>query len=187
MKVQMLPFIYLQVLSLLGWNITTLLESLLKGYILVQSEIASSDTSKSLYLCMCLFHSAIRASKRALPTLSSRLICATSSTSRRKDGRRDTSCASRCLEAKLWCWLFRVKSRPSGGSRYVSEGKTRGTWLRGEQQHKVCLFVCLEVNVFLFWIQVVQDVGSQCSNTEGLDGSTSPIIQRKLELDKVCV
>lgn len=33
--------------------------------------------------------------------------------------------------------------------------------------------------------QVVQDVGSQCSNTEGVDGSTSPIIQRKLELDKV--
>lgn len=32
----------------------------------------------------------------------------------------------------------------------------------------------------------MQDVGSQCSNTEGLDGSTSPIIQRKLELDKVC-
>lgn len=35
--------------------------------------------------------------------------------------------------------------------------------------------------------QVVQDVGSQCSNTEGVDGSTSPIIQRKLELDKVLV
>ncbi|KAM9333855.1 actin filament-associated protein 1-like 1 [Pholidichthys leucotaenia] len=35
------------------------------------------------------------------------------------------------------------------------------------------------------WLKVVQDVGSQCSNTEGLDGSTSPIIQRKLELDKV--
>uniref|UniRef100_A0AAQ4QCK9 Actin filament-associated protein 1-like 1 n=1 Tax=Gasterosteus aculeatus aculeatus TaxID=481459 RepID=A0AAQ4QCK9_GASAC len=33
------------------------------------------------------------------------------------------------------------------------------------------------------WLKVVQDVGSQCSNTEG---STSPIIQRKLELDKVC-
>uniref|UniRef100_G3QAX8 Actin filament-associated protein 1-like 1 n=1 Tax=Gasterosteus aculeatus aculeatus TaxID=481459 RepID=G3QAX8_GASAC len=32
------------------------------------------------------------------------------------------------------------------------------------------------------WLKVVQDVGSQCSNTEG---STSPIIQRKLELDKV--
>lgn len=32
---------------------------------------------------------------------------------------------------------------------------------------------------------MVHDVGSQCSNTEGLDGSTSPIIQRKLELDKV--
>ncbi|KAA8586764.1 hypothetical protein FQN60_000600 [Etheostoma spectabile] len=35
------------------------------------------------------------------------------------------------------------------------------------------------------WLKVVQDVGSQCSNTEGPDGSTSPIIQRKLELDKV--
>ncbi|XP_005727900.1 actin filament-associated protein 1-like 1 [Pundamilia nyererei] len=35
------------------------------------------------------------------------------------------------------------------------------------------------------WLKVVHDVGSQCSNTEGLDGSTSPIIQRKLELDKV--
>ncbi|XP_034405878.1 actin filament-associated protein 1-like 1 [Cyclopterus lumpus] len=32
------------------------------------------------------------------------------------------------------------------------------------------------------WLKVVQDVGSQCNNTEG---STSPIIQRKLELDKV--
>ncbi|KAK9536450.1 hypothetical protein VZT92_006226 [Zoarces viviparus] len=32
------------------------------------------------------------------------------------------------------------------------------------------------------WLKVVQDVGSQCSNTEG---STSPIIQRKLELDKM--
>ncbi|XP_041657801.1 actin filament-associated protein 1-like 1 [Cheilinus undulatus] len=35
------------------------------------------------------------------------------------------------------------------------------------------------------WLKVVQDVGSQSGNTEGLDGSTSPIIQRKLELDKV--
>ncbi|KAG7217082.1 hypothetical protein INR49_027622 [Caranx melampygus] len=35
------------------------------------------------------------------------------------------------------------------------------------------------------WLKVVQDVGSQCSKTEGPDGSTSPIIQRKLELDKV--
>lgn len=44
-----------------------------------------------------------------------------------------------------------------------------------------------EVNVLFLRVQVVQDVGSQCSNTEGLDGSTSPIIQRKLELDKVFV
>lgn len=44
-----------------------------------------------------------------------------------------------------------------------------------------------EVNVLFLCDQVVQDVGSQCSNTEGLDGSTSPIIQRKLELDKVFV
>ncbi|CAJ1063591.1 actin filament-associated protein 1-like 1 [Xyrichtys novacula] len=35
------------------------------------------------------------------------------------------------------------------------------------------------------WLKVVQDVGSQSSNTEGLEGSTSPIIQRKLELDKI--
>ncbi|XP_008331479.1 actin filament-associated protein 1-like 1b isoform X1 [Cynoglossus semilaevis] len=35
------------------------------------------------------------------------------------------------------------------------------------------------------WLKVVQEVGSQCSNTEGLNGSCSPIIQRKLELDKV--
>ncbi|XP_068600551.1 actin filament-associated protein 1-like 1 [Brachionichthys hirsutus] len=34
------------------------------------------------------------------------------------------------------------------------------------------------------WLKVVQDVGSQCSNAEGLDESTSPIIKRKLELDK---
>ncbi|XP_055082297.1 actin filament-associated protein 1-like 1 [Periophthalmus magnuspinnatus] len=35
------------------------------------------------------------------------------------------------------------------------------------------------------WLKVVKDVGSQCSNTDTLDGSTSPIIQRKLEIDKV--
>ncbi|KAM7398238.1 hypothetical protein PAMA_006235 [Pampus argenteus] len=35
------------------------------------------------------------------------------------------------------------------------------------------------------WLKVVQDVGSQSSNIEGLNGSTSPIIQRKLELDKM--
>ncbi|CAG11747.1 unnamed protein product, partial [Tetraodon nigroviridis] len=35
------------------------------------------------------------------------------------------------------------------------------------------------------WLKVVQDVGSKCSNPDGADGSTSPIIQRKLELDKV--
>lgn len=46
---------------------------------------------------------------------------------------------------------------------------------------------CFQVKIFFSCDQVVQDVGSQCSNNEGLDGSTSPIIQRKLELDKVCV
>ncbi|XP_041865193.1 actin filament-associated protein 1-like 1 [Melanotaenia boesemani] len=35
------------------------------------------------------------------------------------------------------------------------------------------------------WLKVVHDVCSQCNNTEGLNGSTSPIIQRKLELDKM--
>lgn len=35
------------------------------------------------------------------------------------------------------------------------------------------------------WLKVVKDVGSQCSHTENLNGSTSPIIQRKLEIDKV--
>lgn len=35
------------------------------------------------------------------------------------------------------------------------------------------------------WLKVVKDVGSLCSNTENLNGSTSPIIQRKLEIDKV--
>uniref|UniRef100_A0A1A7X665 Actin filament-associated protein 1-like 1 n=1 Tax=Iconisemion striatum TaxID=60296 RepID=A0A1A7X665_9TELE len=35
------------------------------------------------------------------------------------------------------------------------------------------------------WLKVVHDIGSQCNNTEGLNGSTSPIIQRKLELDKM--
>ncbi|XP_060911229.1 actin filament-associated protein 1-like 1 [Labrus mixtus] len=35
------------------------------------------------------------------------------------------------------------------------------------------------------WLKVVQDVSSQSSNTDGLEGSTSPIIQRKLELDKI--
>lgn len=40
---------------------------------------------------------------------------------------------------------------------------------------------------YFFRVQVVHDVGSQCNNTDGLNGSTSPIIQRKLELDKVRV
>uniref|UniRef100_A0A8C5HRB8 Actin filament-associated protein 1-like 1 n=1 Tax=Gouania willdenowi TaxID=441366 RepID=A0A8C5HRB8_GOUWI len=35
------------------------------------------------------------------------------------------------------------------------------------------------------WLKVVHDVGSQCSKSEGPEGSTSPILQRKLELDKV--
>ncbi|KAM6907495.1 actin filament-associated protein 1-like 1 [Xenentodon cancila] len=35
------------------------------------------------------------------------------------------------------------------------------------------------------WLKVVHDVSSQCNNTDGLNGSTSPIIQRKLELDKM--
>lgn len=35
------------------------------------------------------------------------------------------------------------------------------------------------------WLKVVQEVSSQCSNSEHLNGSTSPIIQRKLEIDKV--
>lgn len=30
-------------------------------------------------------------------------------------------------------------------------------------------------------------MGSKCGSPEGAEGSTSPIIQRKLELDKVCV
>lgn len=30
-------------------------------------------------------------------------------------------------------------------------------------------------------------MGSKCSNADGADGSTSPILQRKLELDKVCL
>ena len=72
------------------------------------------------------------------------------------------------------------------GTHQKSEGKTRGNMTEGRTRTQG-LFVCLEVNIFFFWNQVVQDVGSQCSNTEGLDGSTSPIIQRKLELDKVCV
>lgn len=72
-------------------------------------------------------------------------------------------------------WLkVRIRGEDTGN---MAEGRTTTQGL----------FVCLEVNIFFFWIQVVQDVGSQCSNTEGLDGSTSPIIQRKLELDKVCV
>lgn len=44
----------------------------------------------------------------------------------------------------------------------------------------------VQKGMFFLFYQVVHDVGSQCNNTEGLNGSTSPIIQRKLELDKVC-
>ncbi|CAN9501493.1 unnamed protein product [Ophioblennius macclurei] len=35
------------------------------------------------------------------------------------------------------------------------------------------------------WLKVIHDVSSQCSSGDLLDGSTSPIIQRKMELDKV--
>uniref|UniRef100_A0A3B3BL88 Actin filament-associated protein 1-like 1 n=1 Tax=Oryzias melastigma TaxID=30732 RepID=A0A3B3BL88_ORYME len=35
------------------------------------------------------------------------------------------------------------------------------------------------------WLKVVHDVGIQFNHSEGLNGSTSPIIQRKLELDKM--
>ncbi|XP_054610871.1 actin filament-associated protein 1-like 1 isoform X2 [Dunckerocampus dactyliophorus] len=34
------------------------------------------------------------------------------------------------------------------------------------------------------WLKVVQDVGSHCGNMDGLSGSTSPVVDRKLELDK---
>lgn len=67
----------------------------------------------------CLFSSVLRASKRVLPTQSSPWICATSSMSPRRARKRDMSYASRCLEVKLWSSLFRAKSRPRGGSRYL--------------------------------------------------------------------
>ncbi|XP_046898931.1 actin filament-associated protein 1-like 1b isoform X1 [Hypomesus transpacificus] len=35
------------------------------------------------------------------------------------------------------------------------------------------------------WLQVIQEVASQANSTETLEGSSSPIIQRKLELDKL--
>ncbi|XP_077448461.1 actin filament-associated protein 1-like 1 [Stigmatopora argus] len=35
------------------------------------------------------------------------------------------------------------------------------------------------------WIKVVQDVGSHCGNMDSLSASASPIIQRKLEIDKM--
>ncbi|XP_057676895.1 actin filament-associated protein 1-like 1 isoform X2 [Corythoichthys intestinalis] len=35
------------------------------------------------------------------------------------------------------------------------------------------------------WIKVVQDVGSHCGNMDALSASASPIIQRKLEIDKM--
>nr|XP_057943060.1 actin filament-associated protein 1-like 1 isoform X2 [Doryrhamphus excisus] len=34
------------------------------------------------------------------------------------------------------------------------------------------------------WLKVVQDAGSHCGNIDGLSGSTSPVVDRKLELDK---
>lgn len=70
---------------------------------------------------------------------------------------------------KGWCWVRQQQGKTQGN---VAEARTQD---------------CLEVKVFFLCDQVVQDVGSQCGNTEGLDGSTSPIIQRKLELDKVWV
>ncbi|XP_077362040.1 actin filament-associated protein 1-like 1 isoform X2 [Festucalex cinctus] len=35
------------------------------------------------------------------------------------------------------------------------------------------------------WIKVVQDVGSHCGNMDALNASTSPVVQRKTELDKM--
>ncbi|XP_077401870.1 actin filament-associated protein 1-like 1 [Vanacampus margaritifer] len=35
------------------------------------------------------------------------------------------------------------------------------------------------------WIKVVQDVGSHCGNMDVLNASTSPVVQRKTELDKM--
>lgn len=44
----------------------------------------------------------------------------------------------------------------------------------------------LVVTLLFSLLQVVHDVGIQFNHSEGPNGSTSPIIQRKLELDKVC-
>ncbi|XP_061559511.1 LOW QUALITY PROTEIN: actin filament-associated protein 1-like 1 [Phycodurus eques] len=35
------------------------------------------------------------------------------------------------------------------------------------------------------WIKVAQDVGSHCGNTDALNASTSPVVQRKMEIDKM--
>ncbi|XP_061659934.1 actin filament-associated protein 1-like 1 isoform X2 [Syngnathoides biaculeatus] len=35
------------------------------------------------------------------------------------------------------------------------------------------------------WIKVAQDVGSHCGNMDALNASTSPVVQRKMELDKM--
>lgn len=76
---------------------------------------------------------------------------------------------------------FYLLYKRAGAESDKSRGRHRGIWWK-----RGCKG-CVEVKVFFLCDQVVQDVGSQCSNTDGLEGSTSPIIQRKLELDKVCV
>lgn len=63
-------------------------------------------------------HSVIRASRRAHLTQSCLWTSATSSTSPKKERKRDTSCGSLCPEARLWSWPSRAESRRSGGSRY---------------------------------------------------------------------
>lgn len=35
------------------------------------------------------------------------------------------------------------------------------------------------------WLTVIREVASQATSGEGLEGSSSPMIQRKIELDKV--
>uniref|UniRef100_A0A3Q2Q1P1 Actin filament-associated protein 1-like 1 n=2 Tax=Fundulus heteroclitus TaxID=8078 RepID=A0A3Q2Q1P1_FUNHE len=68
-------------------------------------------------------------------------------------------------------------------SRQMNDERKKEDTVEMSVLHK---FVSRSKGCFLFQlIQVVHDVGSQFNNTEGPNGSTSPIIQRKLELDKV--
>lgn len=144
MNVQMLPFIYLQVLSLLGWNWTTLLESLSKGYILVPKWNSTKwyiKVSVSLYVSLSQCYKSIKESTphTELPLNLCNVIYVPKEGRKKRHELRFSLPGGEALvlavqskeQAQRWLKVRIRKVR----------GRHGGTWLRGEQELKVCLFV----------------------------------------------